>query len=209
MTMYVYTNVVLIDSVLSRFHLMEYPDYKYQPRKRSATSAVGTDTPAGTRSPRRSVAKRLRTKSSRKKSATKPVPYTRSETPVSCADSDMSERAESYLSSDWSVADDLEEDEYDLDVTGTYVPTYISDRNPSAESSIVPLVFSLPSTQIRGQVLPKEPLAVLPTSCGRSSGSMEAFDWMEDYMTPEVVDLLADDWFVAADNICLRDVAVM
>jgi len=190
---------------------MEYPDYKYQPRKRPATSAVGSDPSAGSRSHRRYAVKRLRGKNGRKKSS-KLVPRPRSETPVSSADSDLSEFAESYLSSDWSVADDLEEDEYDLDITGSCIPTYISESSPcvqSAETSVTPLSFSLPSATNRGVVLPKEPLVVFPTSCGRSTGTVEGFDWMEDYMTPEVVALLADDWFVAADNIGLRDVVVM
>jgi len=188
---------------------MEYPDYKYQPRKRPAASAVGSNTSAGSRCYRRSVVKRLRTKNSRKKS-TKLVPRTRSETPVSSADSDLSELAESYLSSDWSVADDLEEDEYDLDVTGSYIPTYISESSPcvrSPETADIPSGFSLSSVPTRSHVLSKESL--FPTSCGRICSSVEGFDWMEDYMTPEVVDLLADDWLVAADNICLRDVSVM
>jgi len=198
---------------------MEYPDYKYQPRKRPATTTpftVDSDSLAGSRPHRRPISKRLRgAKNSRRKKSSKVVPQrTRSETPMSSADSDLSsELAESYLSSDWSVADDLEEDdEYDLDVIGTHIPTYISTtesspniRNPETSS----VVFSLPSASICSQVPIREPIAVLPTSCGRSTGILEAFDWMEDYMTPEVVDLLADDWLVAADNICLRDVAVM
>jgi len=116
--------------------------------------------------------------------------------------------SESYFSSDWSVTDDLEDDDFDLDleldVTGTYVPPYISDCSPCVpEPFAVPKSFSLAQG---GHVLAKE---ALPVSCGRSYSSVEAFDWMEDYMTPEVVDLMADDWLVAADNICLRDVIVM
>ena len=194
--------------------MKEYPDYKYQPRKKSSVSSLSSDTSAGTRPHRRSV-KRLRTKSGRKKSV-KLVPRhstVRSETPVSTADSELSELAESYLSSDWSMTDDLDEDDLDLDldldVEGTYTPTYISDTSAHSESFAVPLSFSSQGPTNRSLVVPKDPLSVFPTSCGRSSSNMEAFDWMEDYMTPEVVDLLADDWFVAADNICLRDVAVM
>ena len=204
-----------------RFHLKEYPDYKYQPRKRPAVSVISSDASAGPRSQRRSAVKRLRSKTGRKKSS-KLVPRhsVRSETPVSTADSELSELAESYLSSDWSVADDLdleEEDDLDLDldVTGTDVPTYISVtdvcvRNP--ETFAAPLSFSLPPSLgpvSRSHVIPKEPLSLFPTSCGRSTSNVDGFDWMEDYMTPEVVDLLADDWFATADNICLRDVTVM
>jgi len=194
---------------------MEYPDYKYQPRKRPSVTALSDDTSAGSRPHRRSPVKRLRIKNGRRKSA-KMVPRVRSETPVSIADSELSEFAESYLSSDWSVADDLEEDDdLDLDVEGISVPTYISDNTAcvrNCETSAEPPSFSLQSTAGplgRSNVVPKDPLSVFPISCGRSSSSMEAFDWMEDYMTPEVVDLLADHWLVAADNICMRDVTVM
>lgn len=164
------------------------------------TSSSGSDSSHGYRAQRQSV-KRLRrsknTSTSRKKSSSSRVP--RCETPVSTADS------ESYFSSDWSVTDDLEEDDddldldLDLDVTGTYVPPYISDPEPFA----VPKSFALAQGS---HLLGKE---ALPVSCGRSYSSVEGFDWMEDYMTPEVVDLMADDWLVAADNICLRDVIVM
>ena len=209
--------VIIQRDVLCRFHLKEYPDYKYQPRKRPAATVPGSEASAGSRSHRRSAVKRLRTKNGRKKSS-KLVPRytTRSETPVSTADSELSELAESYISSDWSVADDLEEvDDLDLDVTGTDIPAYISDNSlcvRNSESFAVPPSYSLQPALgpvNRSHVIPVDQLSVFPASCGRSSGSIEGFDWMEDYMTPEVVDLLADDWLVAADNICLRDVVVM
>lgn len=201
---------------MCRFHLKEYPDYKYQPRKRPAVTGVGCEASAGSRSHRRSAVKRLRAKNGRKKSAKLVPRYTvRSETPVSTADSELSELAESYFSSDWSVADDLEEEDLDLDVTGTDIPTYISDNSLCVRNSElleVPPSFSLQPAlgpTNRSHMIPVDQLSVLPASCGRSSGSIVGFDWMEDYMTPEVVDLLADDWLVAADNICLRDVVVM
>ena len=177
---------------MSRFHLKEYPDYKYQPRKRPAvTAAVGHDTSAGTRPHRRPAVKRLahvKRANSRKKRSAKLVP--RCHTPLSTADSELSELAESYLSSDWSIDDD----DFDLDVTGsgnppTYTTTLESDAQPCR-----PHITTIESLSL----------------CGRSFGGLKAFDWMEDYVTPEVIDLLADDWLVAADNICLsRDVVVM
>ena len=198
--------------VVYRFHLKEYPDYKYQPRKRSAATAVGHDTSAGPRSHRRSAVKRLCSRRGRKRPA-KLVP--RCETPVSVAGSEVSEVAESYLSSDWSVGNDWdeEEEEYaDVDVTGSELSSYKptdhtwSFLHQSAPAMAPPQALGLP---VRDHFAPKESVPVLAVGCGRSGGAMAGFDWMEDYMTPEVVDLLADDWFAAADNICLRDVVVM
>jgi len=133
----------------------------------------------------------------------------RCETPLSIADSELSEISESYLSSDWSVTNDWdweEEDDIDVDVTG-------SDVIPADQSWPVSQPFT-PAPPKHGQFTVKEaalvtPALVFPASCGRSNGGLAGFDWMEDYMTPEVVDLLADDWFAAADNICLRNVVVM
>lgn len=189
---------------MCRFHLKEYPDYKYQPRKRPAVTAGGHDTSAGSRSHRRSTVKRLCTKKSRKKPA-RLVP--RCETPLSTADSEVSEVAESYLSSDWSVANDWEEDEDgDVDVsgTGTEIQTHVSSYKPADQTWSSSLG---PSSRVHFTAIDSVP--AFPAACGRSCSSTLGFDWMEDYMTPEVVDLLADDWFVAAENICLRDVVVM
>ena len=222
------TSLHCVACSVSRFHLMEYPDYKYQPRKRPASDASAS---GGSRPRRRPIGgKKLRAGAGggakypgggakRRKSSkcSKLVPR-RAVTPMSSADSDLS--FESYLSSDWSVASrDLEEEEeeykhgYDLDLIGTRILTYVStETDSSVGNPNTSAGFSRPSASIRSQVLQpiREPVAILPASCGRSSGTaLEAFDWMEDYMTPEVVDLLADDWLVAADNICLRDVAVM
>ena len=129
---------------------------------------------------------------------------------MSTTGSEFSELAESYLSSDWSVADDLdlEESDVDWDLTRYDVITDINSESFAPVSSLFSAQPALVSPG-RNQTIPKEPLAVLPTSCGRSTSTWESFDWMEDYMTPEVVDLLADDWLVAADNICLRDVTVI
>jgi len=210
----------------------EYPDYKYQPRKRPAAVIGPTsgDASAGTRSSscRRSAAKRARRGKSggaaaKKSSSAKLVPRqsaARCETPLSIAGSELSEVAESYLSSDWSVADDLDDDDDDdddIDVTSD-MPTYlralcVATGNPAEQvSSSSSSSFSSQSTVSpanRSHVSLKDSVPLFPTGCGRSNGGSEVFDWMEDYMTPEVVDLLADDWFAAADNICLRDVAVM
>lgn len=197
-----------------RFHLKEYPDYKYQPRKRPATTgAGGHDTSAGTppRSGlRRPVVKRLCTRRGRKRKSTL-VP--RCETPLSTAGSELSEIAESYLSSDWSVGgNDWEEEEEDIDITGSEVPTYESVYKPTDHIWSFPRVVQ-PSTlspPVRSQFVPKESVSpVFSAGCGRGYSGVEGFDWLADYITPEVVDLLADDWFVTADNICLRDVVVM
>jgi len=105
-----------------------------------------------------------------------------------------------------------EEEEEDTDITGSEVPTYESVYKPADHIWSFPTVVQ-PSTlspSIRSQFVPKESVSpVFPTGCGRGYSGVEGFDWLADYMTPEVVDLLADDWFVAADNICLRDVVVM
>jgi len=185
-----------------RFHLKEFPHYKYQPRKRPSTVVGGGhDSSAGTKS---RFVKRLRTKSGRRK-ASRMVP--RCETPVSTTGSEFSELAESYLSSDWSVAGDLDEDDLELEIDPNACD--LQSENTSCTVSISSLALCPTTSITRNTTTPKDPPSVFPTGCGRSYNTMEAFDWMEDYVTPEVAALLADDWFAAADSICLRDVTVM
>jgi transcription factor SOX4/11/12 (SOX group C) len=234
---------------LRKFHILEYPDYKYQPRKRPANDGTSAATSAGTKTSSKSRhhrhGKRPRMKLAQKKQQ-RLVPQqqpsdehclskllavhdnhsvTSSSMSSRCseisADDDLA--VESFPDSDWSVSGgDLEEDDYfDYDfIPSTPGNWSVNDWphlsldlfSPDAITGIAtvqptsPIVRSL----IAELSAAKEAAAVKSSCSDELCFSPTRLDWIEDYITPEVADLLADDWLTEADSLWLRrDVSVL
>lgn len=185
---------------LRKFHSKEYPDYKYQPRKRHASDEPDMTTgPTQAKFVRR-AGKKIRPKARPTgrylKSPRHPVAK-RSPTPTSLGGSEMSE---SCAESDLSTCTDLE----DLDQL-----EYELSSLPSSESGPFDYLFksmSLPLSASVDSGSPTGPTAVAKetrrlSNCAETS----SYDWLEDYTTPEVVELLADDWLLEVNNSWLYD----
>jgi hypothetical protein len=217
---------------LRRFHLLEYPDYKYQPRKRPASEALSsthsvTSSGKSSSKPRHRYGKRSRTKLGRKKvsssSTTTAMPrvatttVTRDDRSVASLSSRASEVsssdiAESYLDSDFSVCGDLEEEEENFDFDDfsslddqTSMPD-IFRHEIDAEETSAPIPS--PSPKLRSALWMAELAAVASKDLSAKSDGL--VEWIEDYITPEVSDLLADDWLAAVENnLLFCDVALL
>jgi hypothetical protein len=222
---------------LRRFHLLEYPDYKYQPRKRPASEALQSTHSAAASNKsssksRHRYGKRPRTKLGRKKASPSPATVSRVVTQTTVAHDDRSvaspssgvseisssDIAESYLDSDFSVCGDLEEEEENFDFDNLSSidddQTSMSDIFPrilyerDLEETSVPIPS--PSPMVRSALWMAELAAAAAASKDLSVKSDGLAEWIEDYITPEVSDLLADDWLTAVENnLLFCDVALL
>lgn len=223
---------------LRRFHLLEYPDYKYQPRKRPASEALPSTQSAAasnksTSKSKHRYGKRPRTKLGRKKTSPSTTAVSRvvahSQTTVTHDDHSVaspssgvseissSDIAESYLDSDFSVCGDLEEEEENFDfdnLSSIDDDDQMSDIFPriryehDLEETSVPIPS--PSPMVRSALWMAELAAAAAASKDLSVKSEGLAEWIEDYITPEVSDLLADDWLTAVENnLLFCDVALL
>lgn len=219
---------------LRRFHLLEYPDYKYQPRKRPASEALPSTHSAAASNKsssksRHRYGKRPRTKLGRKKTSPSPTTVSRvvAQTTVihddhsvaspssGASEISSSDIAESYFDSDFSVCGDLEEEEenfdfdslssIDDDQTSDIFPHILYERDLEETSVQIPS----PSPMVRSALWMAE-LAAAAVSKDLAVKSDGLAEWIEDYITPEVSDLLADDWLAAVENnLLFCDVALL
>lgn len=194
-------SVVLYECMVvpNRFHSKEYPDYKYQPRKRH-TSDEQPSSDVLRRLPSklaRRSGKKLRSKVNSGGGFTKsmrlPVSV-RSSSPTSLGGSEMSS-----AESDLSACTDLEDiDQLDEELVWS----------SSSESDAFDYLFKSISSTMPTTDLKPVPISSVKEMRRPSSGvENTSYDWLEDYTTPEVAAILAnDDWLLEANNFWLHDV---
>jgi hypothetical protein len=108
----------------------------------------------------------------------------------SCADSDLSACTDledlDQLDDELLLSSSTEMDAFD------YLFKTVSSSLSVSELSSAGLVPVVSVKEVRR-----------PSNCIEST----SYDWLEDYTTPEVAALLADDWLLEANNVWLHDVA--
>jgi len=142
--------------------------------------------------------KRLHQKTSAFTKSSRVPTIKRSASPTSLGGSEMSE---SCADSDLSACTDLEDlDQLDDELLSSstemdafdYLFKSVSSSLSAGELSSVGFVPVVGAKEVRR-----------PSNCIEST----SYDWLEDYTTPEVAALLADDWLLETNDVWLHDVA--